>query len=232
MVRHLKRDVMTQLHLPVYDLIQVEETGPVKQALAAERMLDFDPDTLAGADATILGHVAQVRHQMGVAIAPQAADYIDMLIDGGEDKLVVFAWHIDVLDILEKRLARHGVLRIDGRHSGVAKERNVRQFITDPSVGVLIGNMQAMGIGTDGLQEVSTHALIVEPDWVPGNNQQAADRLDRGGQKGQVQIEIFVAPGSIAERILASSLRKLQSTHLALDARNTQENYTISAGNG
>src|SRR6202166_1310179 len=33
MTRHLKRDVMPQLHMPVYDLIQVEETGPVKQAL-------------------------------------------------------------------------------------------------------------------------------------------------------------------------------------------------------
>ena len=219
MVRHLKWEVMSQLQLPAYDLIQVEETGAVKQALAAERMLDIDPDTLEGANAAILGHVAVVRHQMGLAIAPQVVDYVNMLMDGGEEKLTIFGWHIDVLDILQKGLARHGVVRIDGRDSGASKEAKVQRFVRDRSVGICLGNIQAMGIGTDGLQEVSSHALIVEPDWVPGNNQQAADRLDRGGQRGKVQVDLFVAPGSIAERILASSLKKGQTTHKALDAR-------------
>jgi SNF2 family DNA or RNA helicase len=59
--------------------------------------------------------------------------------------------------------------------------------------------------------------LIAEPDWVAGNNIQAIDRLDRGGQKLVVQADTFVAPNSIAERILAAALRKLQTTHAALD---------------
>lgn len=219
MVRHLKREVMTQLQLPVFDVIQVDETGAVCQALEAEQLLDIDPDSFSGKDAMILGHVAVVRHQMGVAMAPQVADYIDMLIDGGEDKLVVFAWHVDVLDILQKRWARHGVVRIDGRDSGASKDRKVQQFIKDPSISVCLGNIQAMGIGTDGLQEVAYHALIAEPDWTPGNNIQAFDRLDRGGQMRKVQGDIFVAPNSIAERILSSALRKLQVTDAALDKK-------------
>ena len=43
MVRHLKRAVMPQLKLPIYDLILVEETKAVKQALEAESLLDIDP---------------------------------------------------------------------------------------------------------------------------------------------------------------------------------------------
>lgn len=219
MCRHLKREVMTQLQMPEFDLIQVDETTAVRQALAAEALLDIDPDSLEGADATILGHIAVVRHEMGIAMAPQIADYVDMLIDGGEDKLVIFAWHIDVLNILEERWAKHGVVRIDGRDSGAGKDRKVRQFIKDPSITICLGNTLAMGTGTDGLQEVSCHALICEPDWTPGNNLQAFDRLDRGGQERKVQGDIFVAPNSIAERILASALRKLQTVDKALDKR-------------
>jgi SWI/SNF-related matrix-associated actin-dependent regulator of chromatin subfamily A-like protein 1 len=219
MVRHDKRKVLGSLRLPIYDLIQVEETTAIKQALQAEHLLDIDPEDLSGADAEVLGHVAVVRRQMGVAMAPQVVEYVKMLLDGGEEKLVLFAWHIEVLDIIEKGLHKYGFLRIDGRTSPTQKEQRVRQFVTDPAHRVIGGNILSMGIGTDGLQEVATHGLIVEPDWTPGNNIQCGDRLYRGGQTGQVQLDIFVASGSIAERVLASALRKLKTTDKALDAK-------------
>lgn len=219
MVRHLKRDVMPQLKLPVYDIIQLEDTGPVRQALEAESLLDIDPDNLAGADAEVLGHVSVVRRMMGIALAPQVADYVDMLIEGGEEKLVLFAWHIEVLNILQERLAKHGVVRIDGSTGAVKKEKLVNSFIENRALQVCLGNIQSMGIGTDGLQKISSHALIAEPSWTPGDNIQAFDRLDRGGQTRTVQGDIFVAPRSFAERVLASSLRKLQTTNKALDRR-------------
>ena len=219
MVRHLKRDVMPQLKMPIYDLVYLEETGAVKSALQAESLLDIDPENLSGQDAEVLGHIAVVRRMMGLAMAPQVADYIEMLLDGGEEKLVLFAWHIEVLNILEKRLEKHRVLRIDGSTSSTQKSNKITQFIEDPSCQVILGNLLSMGTGTDGLQQVSCHALIAEPSWTPGENVQCFDRLDRGGQQRQVQGDIFVVKDSFAERILASSLRKNQVTHRALDAR-------------
>ncbi len=219
MVRHLKRDVMPQLKMPAYDLIQLDETGPIKQALAAEQLLDIDPEDLKGADAAILGDIATVRRQMGVAMAPQVADYVEMLIDGGEEKIVLFAWHIEALDILCERLRKHGIVRVDGRTGSTLKQKLVDKFRTDPYCQVIAGNVLSLGTGTDGLQDVAWHALIAEPDWVPGNNIQCFDRLDRGGQIRTVQGDIFVAPNSIAERVLASALRKLQTVHKALDRK-------------
>lgn len=220
MTRHLKRDVMPQLKLPVYDLISLEETGTVKQALEAESLLDIDPENLEGADAATLGHIATVRLMMGLALAPQIADYVDMLLDGGEEKLVLFAWHTEVLNILQHRLEKHGVLRIDGSTSMSRRNHNVELFQNDKRYQIIIGNLLAMGTGIDGLQNVSSHALIAEPDWVPGNNIQAFDRLDRGGQLRAVQGDIFVAPGSFAEKILASALRKGHTIHKSLDKTN------------
>lgn len=219
MTRHMKREVMTQLKMPVYDLVFADETGAVKQALEAESLLDIDPENLEGADAEALGHVAVVRRQMGIALAPQVADYVSMLIDGGEEKIVLFAWHIEVLDILQERLAKHGVLRVDGRTSPTKKDRLTQMFIKEPSYHVMLGNIQSMGTGTDGLQLVSNHAVIAEASWTPGENIQCFDRLDRGGQERSVQGDIIVAPGSFSEKVLASALRKNQVIDKALDRR-------------
>ncbi len=205
------------LHVPNYDIVHVEETGAVKKALAAERLLDIDPEDLEGADAETLGSIATVRRMMGVAIAPLAAEYVDMVLRGGEDKIVLFAHHIEVLDILQRALGKWGVVRIDGRHNPNQKQALVDQFIKDKTKQVCLGNMMSMGTGTDGLQEVAFHAIFAECDWVPGVNQQCVDRLDRGGQNVRVQADFLVAPNSFSERILASSLRKLETLDKALD---------------
>ena len=217
MTRHLKREVMPQLKMPIYDLITLEETGAVKEALKAESLLQIDPEHLEGADVKVLGAIATARRMMGIALAPQVADYIDMVIDGGEEKLVVFAFHHQVLDILQRAWEKHGVLRVDGNTSAIRKMKNVEIFQADPKYQIFLGQIQACGTGTDGLQTVSNHAYIAEPDWVPGTNEQAFDRLDRGGQNRVVQGDIFVAPNSICEKILASALRKGHTVHAALD---------------
>ncbi len=219
MVRHLKREVMPQLKMPELDIIQLTETAAIKQALKAEKLLDIDPETLQGKDKQTLGLWAIIRHEIGVAAAPQIADYIEMLIDGGEEKLVLAGWHIDVLDIWEKQLGKYGLVRIDGSVTGKNKDKKVRQFVEDPKIKLCIGNIQSMGIGTDGLQEVCNHVLVGEPSPVPGENEQMVDRLDRGGQNMTVQADFFVVPNSIMEKALASSLRKLKVTHQALDKK-------------
>jgi SNF2 family DNA or RNA helicase len=223
MVRHLITDpeIKKQIRyagIPRYDLMRVVETHAVKEALQAESLLGIDPEQF-DEGIEVDGQWAVVRHMLGNAIAPQVADYAKMCLDGGEEKIVIGAWHKSVLDILEGRLAGHGVVRIDGSTTLKQREHRIKTFIEDPRCHVLVGNMLAMGIGVDDLQRVCQHALIAEPDPVPGTNEQFVGRLDRIGQEGLVQADLFVAPGSLLERILAKALHKRQNTHLALDAR-------------
>jgi SWI/SNF-related matrix-associated actin-dependent regulator of chromatin subfamily A-like protein 1 len=218
MVRRLKRDVLPQLKVPFLDIVHVEETGPVKQALQAEKLLDIDPEDMTGLDMTVRGQVSTVRRQMGIAIAPLAADYVKMLLDGGEEKVVVFAWHIEVLDKLMQKLAAYHPLRIDGTTPPSRKPDIVAQFAR-PGNRVLIGNILSMGTGTDGLQEACQRGVAAEASWVSGDNEQMVDRLDRMGQQGQVLFDFLVAPGSYSEHVLGSSLRKRKVTHTALDQR-------------
>jgi SNF2 family DNA or RNA helicase len=216
MVRRLKRDVLPQLKIPFLDIVHVEETGAVKQALQAEKLLDIDPEDMTGLDMSVRGQVSTVRRMMGLAIAPMAADYVDMLLDGGEEKVCVFAWHIEVLDILMAKLAKYSPLRIDGSTPATRKPQLVAQF-AKPGHRLLIGNILSMGTGTDGLQEACQRGVAAEASWVSGDNIQMVDRLDRMGQSGQVLFDFLVAPGSFSEHVLGSSIRKAKITHAALD---------------
>lgn len=219
MTRHLKREAMPWLKLPEYDIIRLEPDGAIRAALKAESMLDIDPENLTGANAETLGQVSAVRKQMGVAMAPHVANYIDMLLEGGEEKLVVFAWHHEVLDILQVKFQKWGVRRIDGDVNTKRRKEIIDDFQTNPRCHVLIGNLISMGVGVDGLQDVCSHGLIAEPDWTPGNNQQAFDRLDRGTQAYTVQCDVFTVPGSFSEKVLAKSLKKNKVVHSTLDRR-------------
>jgi len=156
---------------------------------------------------------------MGIAIAPLAGEYCKMVLNGGEPKIAVFAWHIRVLDILEAMLAKFDPVRIDGSVSTPKKEQRKEHFIKAPGCRAIIGNIQSIGTGTDGLQEVCSHVIFPEQSWVNGENQQGVDRFDRGGQTRTVLADFLVAPGSLGERILSGALRKGRNTHSVLDKR-------------
>lgn len=218
MVRHEKKDVLTQMKPPRFEVVHMEETGAVKAALAEEGLLGLSIEEVQTTkDIQILGHIAEVRRLMGIALAPQVAGYAADFLDGSEEKLVIFGWHIEVLDIFEKELSSYGTCRVDGSISAVKRDIAVRDFIDNPNKRVFIGNIQAAGTGIDGLQTVCSRCFLAEPDWVPAQNEQAVARLDRFGQKELVTAEIFVAPGSISEKILVKALEKMNVIHRVLD---------------
>lgn len=220
MARHEKKDVLKFMKPPRFSIVTCEENGAVRGALDAEGLLGLDIEEIQTTkDFEILGHIAEVRRLMGIALAPQIADYAADFLDGSEEKLCIFGWHLEVLDIFENELSRFGTVRVDGRKSALARQKAVDDFVANDKVRVFIGNIQAAGTGLDGLQKVCSHCYLAEPDWVPAQNEQAVSRLDRIGQTEIVSAEIFVAPGSISEKILVKALEKMNVIHRVLDQR-------------
>jgi hypothetical protein len=223
MVRRLKEDVLKDLPAKRYEIVPVEMTGKIAMALHAEKMLDFDEEEmLRRSGGKIDGAISTVRRQMGEAMAPAVLEHLLTLLDGGVDKLVVFAHHHSVLAVLQAGLAKHGVLRVDGSTSARGKNQAVEKFKFDPRLKVFLGQMQSIATGTDGLQDVATHCVLAEASWVAADNEQAVDRLHRMGQKGSVLAQIMVAPGSISERILGRSISKGRIVQKVLDAQPVQ----------
>lgn len=220
LARHEKKDVLQFMKPPRFSIVRCEETGTVRGALDAEGMLGLDIEEIQTTkDFEILGHIAEVRRLMGIALAPQIAEYAADFLDGSDEKLCIFGWHIQVLDIFEEALSKYGTARVDGRKSANARQNAVDKFVEDAHTRVFIGNIQAAGTGLDGLQKVCSRCYLAEPDWVPAQNEQAVSRLDRIGQKEIVSAEIFVAPGSISEKILVKALEKMNVIHRVLDQR-------------
>ena len=220
MARHLKRDVMTQLKVPRFSVVRCEENRAVSGALEVEGLLGLEIDEIQTTkDFEILGHIAEARRLMGEALAPQIAEYAKDFLEGSIEKLVIFGWHISVLDIFEEELSRFGTARVDGRKSAQARQNAVDDFVENKDTRVFIGKIQAAGTGLDGLQHVCSRCFLAEPDWVPAQNEQAVARLDRFGQENLVNAEIFVAPGSISEKILIKALEKMNVIHRVLDEK-------------
>jgi SWI/SNF-related matrix-associated actin-dependent regulator 1 of chromatin subfamily A len=220
LARHEKKDVLKFMKPPRYSIVRCEENSTVKSALDAEGMLEISLDEIQTTkDFEILGHIAAVRRQMGIALAPQIADYARDFLDGSDEKLVIFGWHIDVLSIFEEELSKFGTVRVDGGKSPATRQKAVDDFINDDNVRVFIGNIQSAGTGLDGLQKVCSRCYLAEPDWVPAQNEQAVSRLDRFGQLSVVNAEIFVAPGSISEKILVRAIEKMNVIHHVLDEK-------------
>jgi SNF2 family DNA or RNA helicase len=220
MARHEKIDVLPWMKPPRFSIVKCEENSAVKSALDAEGMLGLSIEDIQTTKTfDIIGHIAEARRLMGIALAPQIIEYATDFLEGSEEKLVIFGWHIDVLSMFEEGLSQFGTVRVDGGKSPNARQKAVDDFIGLAHKRVFIGNIQSAGTGLDGLQKVCSRCYLAEPDWVPAQNEQAVARLDRIGQKDLVNAEIFVAPGSLSEKILVRALEKMNVIHRVLDAK-------------
>ncbi len=198
---------------PIIDVLPLSADAlvlpPDLEELAAsvEEALDLWGDPLRAIQATY-DHIAALRRALGLAkVAPLAEWVIDQL-DSGLEKIVIFAYHTDVLAGLAKALSKVSqIAYIDGSTPATKRDHEVQFFRNHPECKVFIGQMQAAGTGVDGLQ-VAEQMVLAEYSWVPAENEQAIGRIDRTGQKGNPLIRYAVVAGSLDERIAAVASRK------------------------
>lgn len=150
------------------------------------------------------------RRLLGQEKAQAAIPYIESLLEETEENLLVFAYFKDTVSILQKGLYNHRPLVITGDTKVSARDGIVKEFQTDASRRLMIGNYAAMGVGFTITK--ATRVLFVEFDWVPGVNDQAADRTHRIGQTGTVTVQYMVFEGSIDKAVIDTLLRKRKST--------------------
>jgi SNF2 family DNA or RNA helicase len=141
------------------------------------------------------------------------------------EKLVIFAIHKDVIDGLREGLLKFGVVVVYGGSDPIQREKNIKKFQENPSCRVFIGNILAAGTAIN--LTVAHDVLMVEQDWVPGNNAQAICRCSRIGQKEPVFVRFVGLENSIDDALAQALRRKTkQLTEIygdELEALNAQE---------
>lgn len=125
-----------------------------------------------------------------------AFSFIQDLVDQGQ-KVVVFAGLKEVIAAVQHKFPRS--VRVTGAEDSAAKQRSVDAFQNDPKVDVIVLNLQAGGVGINGLQNVSTQVCFIEFGWHAAVMDQAEDRLYRTGQHSNVMCTYFLGKNTIDE---------------------------------
>jgi hypothetical protein len=123
--------------------------------------------------------------------------WIKDFIENG-DKLVVYAWHKLVIQDIHDKFKKISVV-INGEVSESDKDKAKKKFIKNDKIRLLIINYGSCP-GIDGLQDSCNDGAFVEYPCVEADLEQAEDRLDRIGQKFQVNMWFLAAAGTIDQR--------------------------------
>jgi SNF2 family DNA or RNA helicase len=145
----------------------------------------------------------RMRQATGVAKAPYVADFVKFLHQETGKKIVIFAWHRAVYDILMERLRELNPRLYTGTESAVQKQAAKESFISGDCQALLISNRA--GAGLDGLQHVCHIGVSAELDYSPSVHIQNTGRIDRDGQKEGV-LMYFMLSESGSDPIISDIL--------------------------
>ncbi len=145
-------------------------------------------------------NVFSLLRRIGRAKAELAADYAAQLAHN-VGKVVVFARHIEVMDIAEELFDRRGIQysSIRGDQSRTNRQKNIDAFVNDPDVSVAVCSLLTAGVGIN--LQVASNVVLAELSWTNAEQTQAIDRVHRIGQDQPVTAWRIIAAQTIDTRI-------------------------------
>jgi SWI/SNF-related matrix-associated actin-dependent regulator 1 of chromatin subfamily A len=214
MLRMKKKDVLKELPPKTEEIVIIGENLPAKTAkLDREILRQHSPADLMVNTLGKSGYLATYQRLLGRAKIKPALAFIRDVLDGTEEAVLIFARHIEVIEQLEKGLAKYKPLVITGKTKKKDRSRIVYEFQrVQYGARVFIGNTKACGEGFTLTK--ATRVIHVEPDWSPSVNDQASDRAHRIGQTDNVLVQYLVFKNSIDRAVMETGLRKRQSIKL------------------
>ncbi|GMJ03408.1 SNF2-RING-HELICASE-LIKE 2, chromatin remodeling 28 [Hibiscus trionum] len=128
--------------------------------------------------------------------------YSDSLADG-PIKAIVFSQWTGMLNLVEHSLRRHRInyRRLDGTMTLVSRDRNVKEFNTDPEVTVMLMSLKAGNLGLNMV--AACHVILLDLWWNPTTEDQAIDRAHRIGQTRPVTVTRITIKDTVEDRILS-----------------------------
>jgi len=216
MVRRLKSDVLNQLPPKRRQKIEIATNEKVIHELKRTRK------NVKGRKGTLECYTLTSKAKIEGVLA-----YISDIIDAKE-KFIVFAYHHEMLDALEKlcKEKRIDYMRIDGTTKQETRYQYVNYFQLNKSCQVAILSIIA---ASTGITLTAAHMVIfAELTWTPSIMIQAEDRVHRIGQKSEfVDIKYLYGKETLDDFILDKLQKKLTIVSTTLDDK--QANFGVKA---
>lgn len=207
-------------------LMFTEENGEVSKEKALDNFLQwlmFDSvkkgEQSSSTKPEAMLKVNALKQLAAIAKMPLVFDWLDTYLES-ENKLVVFAVHHEIIDMLQARYKEQCVV-IDGRTPTSKRQELVDAFQKDPKVRLFIGNIRAAGTGLT--LTAATDSVTVELGWTSTSHDQAEGRTHRIGQKNAVTAYYLLAEGTIERRIAELIDKKREVMSKVMDGEDVNE---------
>lgn len=194
MLRRTKDEVMKDLPHKVMEVVPLEVDAQAFQEYKMAEAVAFAQD--GSSEKEMRERVAGLLRTAYALKEKNLLQWVRDFLDSGR-KLLLFAWHRDVVDLLFSTLKEFGPAKIYGGMNQAEREDARRRFIEDNACRVMVANIQSGGVGIDGFQDVCSDVAFAEFSHTPNAHRQAEDRLHRSGQKNSVTSYYLVAPGTV-----------------------------------
>lgn len=233
MLRRKVEDVMKDMpKLNIFDYtveaaelpvtVEYDKQKYINEKRLAEEALGYVEDQSVLILEALAQSIPTLRRINGLRTAYSVADLVAQeLKDNAYPKIILFAWHREVIEVLIEKLKDFKPVSIYGGTSAEVRQKAIDDFQNDPHTRVFIG--QLIAAGTAITLTAANQVGIVEPDYVPGVNAQAIKRAHRRGQIKPVFVRFFTIEDSIATKITRIFRRKAQELSAIFDEGETNE---------
>lgn len=173
----------------------------------ARRLKDAGDEAVLAALNVSDASLAGARHQLGLLKVGPSVAWIKERLQSAR-KILVFAWHRDVIGALTKglELAGYQTVAITGETTPAARARAIHSFQNDPQTRVFVGQIAAAGVAVT--LTAASEVAMVECSWVPGENYQAISRAHRLGQRDAVLASFLMFPNTLDSIVMQTFRRK------------------------
>ena len=206
MLRRLKKDVLPDLPEIRYDHLYLKGQLVVNAKECDEVRAALERDGIEGL-ASVVAHVATLRRLTGIAKIQPTTEWLKTWEKGGGEKIVVFAYHREVLDALYAEFKDMAVM-VRGDTPSSNRQAAVDKFQNVKDCKIFFGQINAAGVGLT--LTAASEMLLVEQSWVPAENQQAVMRIHRISQTRGCLVRVVTLSHTIDEDIARAVVRKLK----------------------
>ena len=136
---------------------------------------------------------------------------------------VVFSGWTTYLDLIEIALQDHeiGFLRLDGSMSVKQRTDVLSRFNSDPTITTLLVSIKAGGQGLNFT--AASKVYMMEPQYNPGVEDQAIDRVHRLGQNRDVEVVHYIMQDSVEEGIVKLQTKKKDLANFTMERKMGKE---------
>lgn len=229
-IRRLKIDVLKDLPPKIRVVVPLELDNRAEYTKAENHLIAWIKENKGlkqakqASKVEALARINELKQLSAKGKLESSLDWIEDYLSEGA-KLVVFAVNTFILDAVQYAFPDCSV-RIDGSVTGTKRNDAVDQFQNNPKIRLMIGNIQAAGVGLTLTAAYAT--CFLQLPWTPSAVSQAADRVHRIGQTAECVFTYFLLGTNTIEIEVAEMIDKKQKVlDAVLDGVKSDEEGTI-----